>query len=196
MLVEAAVPHLEILLNRKLRDSISAREYCKTLDTKVLEINIESIPDRILLAPIGETIEILIDKELKADVTFSGSIMHFMQATQTKPMELVRKGQLKMKGDAVLAGQFQRLIELSMPDWQEEIAKLFGDYAGPQISSFLTGIATIGQQLMQGLGNPVADADINDSQNAPDNKEFSAFKSELKDLENELNNVSESINKL
>ena len=77
MLVEAAVPHLEILLNRKLKDSITAREFCKTLSGKVLEINIQAIPQRILLAPISESIEILIDEELKADVVFSGSNFAF-----------------------------------------------------------------------------------------------------------------------
>ena len=196
MLVEAAVPHLEILLNRKLKDSITAREFCKTLSGKVLEINIQAIPQRILLAPIGESIEILLDEDLKADVTFSGSILHFMQATQTKPMELVRKGDLKLKGDAVLAGQFQRLIELAMPDWQEEIAKMFGDYAGPQIGSFLKGLFDFGQQAMSGFTDKASDVVKEDSQVAPDKDEFDSFAADVKAMQKDLKDVSENIKEL
>jgi len=189
MIIESALPHFEILLNRKLKDSITAREFCKTLSGKVLEIDVEAIPDTILIAPIGESIELLSEKDIKPDVVFSGSVMSFMQATQSKPMELVRAGKLKMKGDAVLAGQFQRLIELAMPDWQEEIAKIFGDYAGPQISNVIQGLIGFGQQLMQGFSNKT-DEHFKESGNAtPSRTEFDEFSAEVKDLQNELDDL-------
>lgn len=196
MLVEAAVPHLEILLNRKLKDSITAREFCKTLSGKVLEINIHAFPQRILLAPIAENIEILIDEDLKADVVFSGSILHFMQATQTKPMDLVRKGHLKLKGDAVLAGQFQRLIELAMPDWQEEIAKMFGDYAGPQIGSFIKGLFDFGQSALSGFVAKAEDIVTEESGVAPDRDEFDSFAKDVKAMQKELKDISSTIKAL
>ena len=193
MIIEAALPHFEILLNRKLKDSITAREFCKTLSGKVLEINIEAVPDTILIAPIGETIELLSDKNIKPDVIFSGSIMHFMQATQSKPMELVRAGKLKMKGDAVLAGQFQRLIELAMPDWQEEIAKMFGDYAGPQISNVIQGLFGFGQEILKSFNNK-ADEHFKEDDNAtPSRGEFEEFSSEIKDLQKDLCDLKEVI---
>lgn len=195
MLVEAVVPHLEILINRKLKDSITAREFCKTLSGKVLEINIQAIPQRILLSPIAENIEILVDEELKADVVFSGSILHFMQATQTKPMELVRKGHLKLKGDAVLAGQFQRLIELAMPDWQEEIAKLFGDYAGPQISTFFMDLANFGKQAVQQFSQDSTGFVQSNSGVAPSRSEYDSFVCEVKKMQKDLRELAASINK-
>ena len=195
MLVEAVVPHLEILINRKLKDSITAREFCKTLSGKVLEINIQAIPQCIFLAPIAENIEILVDEELKADVVFSGSILHFMQATQTKPMELVRKGHLKLKGDAVLAGQFQRLIELAMPDWQEEIAKMFGDYAGPQISTFFMDLANFGKQAVQKFSQDSTDFMQSNSGVAPSRSEYDSFTSEVKKMQKDLRELAASINK-
>jgi ubiquinone biosynthesis protein UbiJ len=195
VLVEAVVPHLEILINRKLKDSITAREFCKTLSGKVLEINIQAIPQRIFIAPIAENIEILVDEELKADVVFAGSILHFMQATQTKPMELVRKGQLKLKGDAVLAGQFQRLIELAMPDWQEEIAKLFGDYAGPQISTFFMDLANLGKQAVQQFSQGSSEFMQKNSGVAPGRSEYDSFAAEVKKLQKDLRELAASINK-
>ncbi len=193
MIIEAGLPHFEILLNRKLKDSITAREFCKTLSGKVLEIDIEAIPDTILIAPIGETIELLSDKDIKPDVVFSGSVMHFMQATQSKPMELVRAGKLKMKGDAVLAGQFQRLIELAMPDWQEEIAKMFGDYAGPQISNIIQGLFGFGQQIFKGFANK-ADEHLQEEGNAtPSRSEFDDFSSEVKDLQKDLDDLDKAV---
>ena len=192
MFIEAALPHFEILLNRKLKDSITAREFCKTLSGKVLEINNEAIPDTILIAPIGETIELLSDKDIKPDVVFSGSVMSFMQATQSKPMELVRAGKLKMKGDAVLAGQFQRLIELAMPDWQEEIAKMFGDYAGPQISNIVEGLFGFGQQILKGFGNK-ADEHFQEEGNAtPSRSEFDGFSSDVKTMQKDLDDLEKN----
>ncbi len=193
MIIEAALPHFEILLNRKLKDSITAREFCKTLSGKVLEINVEAVPDTILIAPIGETIELLSDKNIKPDVIFSGSIMHFMQATQSKPMELVRAGKLKMKGDAVLAGQFQRLIELAMPDWQEEIAKMFGDYAGPQISNVIQGLFGFGQEILKGFTNK-ADMHFKEDDNAtPSRSEFDNLSADIKDLQKDLSDLEKII---
>ena len=192
MIIETALPHFEILLNRKLKDSITAREFCKTLSGKVLEINIEAVPDTILIAPIGETIELLSDKSIKPDVIFSGSIVHFMQASQSKPMELVRAGKLKMKGDAVLAGQFQRLIELAMPDWQEEIAKMFGDYAGPQISNVIQGLFGFGQEILKSFSNK-ADEHFKEDDNAtPSRSEFDEFSSDVKDLQKDLSDLEDS----
>jgi len=189
MIIETALPHFEILLNRKLKDSITAREFCKTLSGKVLEIDIEAVPDTILIAPIGETIELLSDKTIKPNVVFSGSIMSFMQATQSKPMELVRAGKLKMKGDAVLAGQFQRLIELAMPDWQEEIAKMFGDYAGPQISNLVQGLIGFGQQIFNGF-NSKADEHFQQEGNAtPSRSEFDEFSEDVNNLQKELDDL-------
>ena len=193
MFIEAALPHFEILLNRKLKDSITAREFCKTLSGKVLEINIEAVPDTILIAPIGETIELLSDKDIKPDVVFSGSVMSFMQATQSKPMELVRAGKLKMKGDAVLAGQFQRLIELAMPDWQEEIAKMFGDYAGPQISNIVEGLFGFGQQILKGFNNK-ADKHFQEDGNAtPSRSEFDNFSSDVKTMQKDLDDLEKNL---
>ena len=193
MIIEAALPHFEILLNRKLKDSITAREFCKTLSGKVLEINIEAIPDTILIAPIGETIELLSDKNIKPDVVFSGSVMSFMQATQSKPMELVRAGKLKMKGDAVLAGQFQRLIELAMPDWQEEIAKMFGDYAGPQISNIVQGLFGFGQQILKGFSNKADEHFQEDGTATPSRSEFDDFSDDVKDLKKELDELDKAL---
>jgi len=191
MLVKTAIPHIEILLNRKLKDSITAREFCKTLSGKVLEIDIATVPERILIAPIGETIEVLDDEHLKADVIFSGSIQHFMQATQSKPLELVRAGKLKMKGDMVLAGQFQRLLELARPDWQEEIAKMFGDYVGPQISSFIKGVMAFGQSVMADISQRTEDFAQKDVQVAPSREEYDDFASEVKDLQKELDDLDQ-----
>ena len=193
MLVEAVVPHIETLLNRKLADSITAREHCKTLSGKVLEIDIQAIPQRILIAPINETIEVLVDEDLKADIVFSGSILSFMAATQTKPMELVKSGRLKMKGDAVLAGQFQRLFDLAMPDWQEEIAKMFGDYAGPQISSVIDGLASWGKMFTQRFGMNASEYVQEESRTAPSRNEFDNFVDDVKAMQKELKAVAKDI---
>jgi len=189
MIIETALPHFEILLNRKLKDSITAREFCKTLSGKVLEIDIEAVPDTILIAPIGETIELLSDKTIKPNVVFSGSIMSFMQATQSKPMELVRAGKLKMKGDAVLAGQFQRLIELAMPDWQEEIAKMFGDYAGPQISNLVQGLIGFGQQIFNGFNSKADEHFQQEGKATPSRSEFDEFSEDVNNLQKELDDL-------
>ncbi|MBT8143041.1 MAG: hypothetical protein HKN88_09310 [Gammaproteobacteria bacterium] len=190
MLVEAAVPHIETLLNRKLRDSVTAREFCKTLSGKVLEINITEVPERILLAPLGESIEILTDADMKAQVVFSGSVFTFMQATQQKPLELVRAGKLTMKGDAVLAGQFQRLIELAMPDWQEELAKLFGDYVGPQLSNVLQGLASIGQELFKSFEQTTKPE--TQAESPPAQEEFEQFSEDLDTLQKDLDELDKS----
>jgi len=196
MLVEAAVPHIEILLNRKLQDSVTAREHCQTLSGKVLEINIQAVPQRILLAPINDTIEVLVDADLKADVVFSGSVLSFMAATQTKPMELIKAGRLKMKGDAVLAGQFQRLIDLAMPDWQEEIAKMFGDYVGPQVSSIIEGFASWGKMFTQRFGVNASEYVQEESRTAPSRNEFDNFSADVKAMQKDLKAVAKEIKKL
>lgn len=195
MLVEAAVPHIETLLNRKLHDSVTAREHCQTLSGKVLEINIQAVPQRILIAPLNETIEVLVDEDLKADVVFSGSILSFMAATQTKPMELIKAGRLKMKGDAVLAGQFQRLIDLAMPDWQEEIAKMFGDYAGPQISSLFEGLAGFGKMVTQRFGMNASEYVQEESRTAPSRNEFDNFADDVKAMQKDLKSLAKEIKK-
>ena len=136
---------------------------------------------------------LLSDKDIKPDVVFSGSVMSFMQATQSKPMELVRAGKLKMKGDAVLAGQFQRLIELAMPDWQEEIAKMFGDYAGPQISNIVQGLFGFGQQIFNGFTNKADEHFKEEGNAAPSRSEFDDFSDDVKNNQKDLDELESNL---
>ena len=73
-------------------------------------------------------------------------------------------------------------------------AKMFGDYAGPQISNIVEGLFGFGQQILKGFGNK-ADEHFQEEGNAtPSRSEFDGFFDDVKNVEKEISNLESIIN--
>ena len=64
---------------------------------------------------------------------------------------------LNLTGDPLLARDFRDLLDLALPDWEEEIARLTGDVPARQIARALRGLGQWAGDTGDRLGADLAD---------------------------------------
>jgi ubiquinone biosynthesis protein UbiJ len=67
------------------------------------------------------------DAGAPADAEITGSLMSLAALAGQHPEEVIRRGDVTIRGDAELAQKFRELAMLLKPDVEEELAKLIGD---------------------------------------------------------------------
>jgi len=119
---------IENLLNRNLPRSPRAQELCAGLTGKRVRIearglgwilNAECLPTSIRLTK-GDSVT-------APDAEISGSLMSLAALAGAHPEEVIRRGDVTIRGDAELAQRFRELAMLLKPDIEEELSKLIGD---------------------------------------------------------------------
>jgi ubiquinone biosynthesis accessory factor UbiJ len=143
MLTEA----IENLLNRNLPRSPRAQEVCAALAGKRVRIEArglgwvlvaECLPTSIRLNKSGD--------ETPADAEISGSLMSLAALAGSHPEEVIRRGEVTIRGDAELAQKFRELAMLLRPDVEEELSKLIGDTPAHQALRLVRTVTGFGRR--------------------------------------------------
>ena len=77
------------------------------------------------------------DAERGVDAEISGSLMNLAALAGPHPEEIIRRGDVTIRGDAEIAQKFRELAMLLKPDVEEELSKLIGDTPAHQALRFV-----------------------------------------------------------
>lgn len=131
MLTEA----VENLLNRNLGDSPRARQLCAELAGRRVAVEIRGTPWQLTVESLGESLRLwrrTAPPELP-DATVSGGPLALAQLAGGDPEAVIRRGAVRIGGDAEIAQRFRELALLLRPDLEEELARLVGDAPAHQL---------------------------------------------------------------
>jgi ubiquinone biosynthesis protein UbiJ len=120
------------LLNRGLPRSPRAQALCAQLSGKSLAIEVRDIAD-FRITSDGLTLAVASGGE-PADARIAGGPLGLMSLGAASGPAALRRGDVLISGDAEVAGQFQELLGLLRPDFEEELALLTGDVAAHQLA--------------------------------------------------------------
>ncbi len=81
-----------------------------------------------------------------ADGEISGSLMSLGSLAGPHPEEVIRRGDVTIRGDAELAQKFRELAMLLRPDVEEELSKLIGDTPAHQALRLVKSITGFGRR--------------------------------------------------
>lgn len=95
-------------------------------------------------------------------------------------------GKLDISGDALVARAFEQFMAALKPDWDEPVARLFGDVAGTQIASGARAFFGWFKDRAQGLGHDTVNWFKNESRDVVSTQEFEAFAESVEDLRDDL----------
>jgi ubiquinone biosynthesis protein UbiJ len=147
---------IENLLNRNLPRSPRAQEICASLTGKRVRIEArglgwvleaECLPTSIRLTkggpirggpPAGDGNE--------ADAHISGSLMSLAALAGAHPEEVIRRGEVTIRGDAELAQKFRELAMLLKPDIEEELSRIIGDTPAHQALRLVRAATSFGRR--------------------------------------------------
>jgi ubiquinone biosynthesis protein UbiJ len=143
---------IENLLNRNLPRSPRAQELCAAMKGKRVRIEArglgwvlvaECLPSSIRLTK-GEPTEQPDGRPAEAEI--AGSLMNLAALAGPHPEEVIRRGDVSIRGDAELAQKFRELAMLLRPDVEEELARLIGDTPAHQALRLVKAVTGFGRR--------------------------------------------------
>jgi len=144
---------IENLLNRNLPRSPRARELAAALRGKSVRIEARGLGWVVFVESLGSSVRLAkTGGERAADAEISGSLMSLAALAGAHPEEVIRRGDVSIRGDAELAQKFRELAMLLKPDVEEELSKLIGDTPAHQALRFV--------RTMTGAGRRAANTQI------------------------------------
>jgi ubiquinone biosynthesis accessory factor UbiJ len=120
---------IENLLNRNLPRSPRAQELCASMAGKRVRIEARGLGWVLVAECLASSLRLTKGEQSPepADTEISGSLMSLAALSGAHPEEVIRRGDVTIRGDAELAQKFRELAMLLRPDVEEELARLIGD---------------------------------------------------------------------
>ncbi len=139
---------IENLLNRNLPRSPRAQELCQALNGRRVRVEatglgwslaIDCLPTSVRLTknPAGDP---------PPDAEIAGSLMSLAALAGSHPEEVIRRGDVTIRGDAEIAQKFRELAMLLKPDVEEELSKLIGDTPAHQALRLVRTVTGFGRR--------------------------------------------------
>lgn len=142
---------LQGLLNRRLDDSSQARALCRRLDGRTLAMQLAPDAARsglaIFLSVADERISVHGDFDAEPDVIVAAGLTGLLDLASDHAEQAIRAGRVTFFGDADTAQAFQQLLQLTRPDWEEELSRLTGDAAARQIGNLFRSGLKFGKKI-------------------------------------------------
>ena len=138
---------IENLLNRNLPRSPRAGELATALHGKVVRIEARGLGWVVYVESLGSSLRLSRSREGTADAEISGSFMNLAALSGPHPEEVIRRGDVSIRGDAEISQKFRELAMLLKPDVEEELSKLIGDTPAHQAMRFVRGLAGAGRRV-------------------------------------------------
>lgn len=134
---------IENLFNRNLASSPRARELCAELAGRPLQVNISGTPWSLRVEALGTSLRLSPASsathatadgvEHAAATTVTGSAINLLAMVSGDPSEVIRRGAVRIDGDAEIAQRYQDLLRLLRPNIEEELSAVIGDSPAHQL---------------------------------------------------------------
>src|SRR3954470_18259398 len=137
---------IENLLNRNLPRSPRAQELVGSLRGKTVRIEARLLGWVVNVEALADSVRLTKTRDTPADAEISGSLLSLAALAGPSPEEVIRRGDVTIRGDAEVAQKFRELALLLRPDVEEELSKLIGDTPAHQALRFARAAQDFGRR--------------------------------------------------
>lgn len=140
----------EKLLNRNLPASPRAREMCAALEGKRVALTVEGPGLRWILGSTGSALKLerTSDTSEPVDAEIHGTPVNLLGLLGRGSADILRRGDVRITGDAEVAQRFRELGHLLRPDLEEELSRLVGDGTAHRVGRLAAGAMDYGRKLV------------------------------------------------
>lgn len=137
---------IENLLNRNLPRSPRAQEICASLAGKRVRVEARVVGWMLTVECLPTSLRLTKDDVAPADAEISGGLLSLAALAGDEPEEVIRRGDVVIRGDAELAQRFRELAMLLRPDVEEELSRLIGDSPAHQALRVVRAVTGFGKR--------------------------------------------------
>src|SRR5688500_2057222 len=114
---------IENLLNRNLPRSPRAQELCAALKGKRVRVDARGLGWVLIAESLNTSLRLSKHDSGTSppDAEISGTLLNLAALAGTHPEEVIRRGDVTIRGDAEIAQKFRELAMLLKPDVEEEL---------------------------------------------------------------------------
>ena len=186
MFAELLLRPFEQLLNRGLEQSTSAQGLARELEGRVLALTVEATPLDLRLNVRDGKLRLTLPDGAAPDASIAGTALSLGRLLRDDPQALIREGAVRFGGDTEMAARFRALLGFAVPDFEEELAKLFGDPLARQMGNAARGFANWSQATGESLTRSAAEYVQHEARVTPTKGELTDFASRVDELVNDV----------
>ena len=188
---------LQGLLSRRLADSSQARALCRQLDGKTMAMQLAPEAARsglaIFISVADEQINVHANIDAEPDVIVATGLTGLLDLSSGYAEQAIRAGRVKFFGDADTAQAFQQLLQLTRPDWEEELSRLTGDAAARQIGNLFRSGLGFGKKIFATISRNAAEFLQEESRDLPSHPEVAKWMSDIDKLREDADRLEAKI---
>ena len=126
---------LAAVLNRNVAASRRAQSLARQLDGRVVSLTVEGTPVALYVSADGGRLAVSSRHDGAADASLSGTPIALLALAGPQAEGALRKGGVRIEGDAEVAQKFRDLLTEAQPDFEEELARVIGDVGARRIAN-------------------------------------------------------------
>jgi ubiquinone biosynthesis protein UbiJ len=169
------MPFIEEAGNRLLRLDPETLRRLGDLQGRVLCIEFRDLGRRLYLYPSESGFRIAAESEQPPAVTLRATLATFARLGLGAETDTLRAGELDIEGDAALGQRLQRIFRNLDLDWEEPLARLFGDPLGHELGRAARAAFAWHRQALKTFGLNTAEYLQEEARLLPVRDEVEAF---------------------
>lgn len=185
------------LLNRNLPRSPRARELCADLAQRRVALSIDGFAQRFVLGSDGQRLtlerETAGPEATPAHAEFHGTPLNLLALAGPDAEGVIRRGDVRIDGDAEIAQRFRTLMHLLRPDIEEEMSRLLGDAAAHRLGRVAAGMLGFGRRCVSTGTRNVAEYLAHERGDLVPRAEADAFHADVDRLREDIDRLAARI---
>jgi ubiquinone biosynthesis protein UbiJ len=158
---------LESLLNRNVEGSSRARELIARLEGRSLEVRATPTPLAIRFRVDGVRVSVSGGGEGEPDAVIEGTPLSLITLAGPQPEDRLRRGEVRISGDAETAQLFQKLFKATRPDFEEELSRLVGDPLAHHVANAARSVFDFGRRAAETFARNMGEYLTEESRDLP-----------------------------
>jgi ubiquinone biosynthesis protein UbiJ len=193
---DAILAPLQALLNRSIDASGEARELLRRLDGHTLALGVRGTGLNIYLVSRGGALQLSLSSSHDPEAAIVGTPLGLASLGLGDPRSAFRDGSVRATGDAVLAGDFRKLLVAARPDWEEELSQIVGDVAAHQIGNLVRGLGVWTQKTGDTVARNFGEFLTEESRDVPSDWEVQKFCTDVDTLNDDVERLIARIDRI
>lgn len=148
---------IERILNAHLHESAVAQQLVDELEGRCVTLVLRGLPGPIHLQAEAGAIHVGREVEVDPDAIIEASLSGLLVAATSEARDAVAQGSLRIRGDAVVAQRFSKLLQAVAPELEDALSRVIGDEGATHLGRALRGVGRWSRRVSMTLARDLVE---------------------------------------